>query len=346
MKQVLGIGVLAIVSLVLAVGCDLNPAAAGNTLFSNMPDSVQVVSVPGNMKGTGSTALKVAPANITGWAYSYMKGFNDLGLAATSGVDTILSNIKVNSNFFATNLSKKVVLGNGSWVYLSTNGASNYFVYYGTNVAFTNFYMDWEMPLIGKAVVWFAGANVAASEGIVYFDKTASPAKVDIYLKMVAGKSEYEKFHLLIEGSGTDGAVTYGIGVLTNAITNSVSNKNTLKYWDLVGYGTPSTGGGVYAWANSVFTNLPSTNSAIVSSIVYYDYNEMFDSTGGLTYKLGIFNVPGGLGTSQTYFTNTDTGAIYTNEAKNATVEAALSGNTNRRLTSADYPTLSLIPIP
>ena len=273
---------------------------------------------------------------------------------ASTGIDWYLARISEASNFFKRVIGKYTNYSAGNWVYYNTNAESS-FIYFGTNTSLTNLYLEWafsaDKKLKGRAEVYLQGANNDFSKGFVSFDATVTVPVMEIYLAMNASKTIFSKFHIKLEKNADGYVIVTAKGILTNALTNSgtaLGNKSAEpKVWDLVGVGKDSANGGVYAWAQGVATDI--NNDPRWDSSYDYKYNEFFSANSLVLWKLGVF-VVNTIPDTNIYVTNkdgrfyyTNTSAdLYTNNTKPADANTALIANTNKRLTSADYPSLTL----
>ena len=228
----------------------------GSAAF-DMPVSISL-SIPASVKTKAPAMLKsegllAASIQKTGAAYDWMERFVSWGITATEQIDFILSNVGRHSNFFASNIGKKVtnINTNGLWVFYNTKASNSYYLYYGETPEFTNLYIDWTKTdgrkYKGKAQWFNKNTNLSTeliSKAVVYYDNASEKPYLDITLSPnTAGKPEWEKMRVMITRDASNSVQVQAKGFTTNSYTNLTADTK-FKYWDLTGFAADNTNGG------------------------------------------------------------------------------------------------------
>lgn len=372
-----------------------DPAGETTTIGDfSMPESIGLY-VPDNIydssavnKSFDSISRAPGDTNVTGWAYGQLKGFTTAGVFATEMVDFILSNVAVHSTFFASN--KGVLATNinseGWWLfYDDQSSGSGFYLYIGTNEGVTNLYIDWvasSSGFTGTAVYYVSVEDPQAevADAMINFDTGAE--LLDIYFNPNSGYAWWEEMRITIEQYASNAVTVIGRGILTNAMTNSITNNNwegSLREWDLLGYSSEDSTGGVKAWANAyltevpnidyigisnfvltntlaIFSNILETNSnftdyeavqeyVIASNLNIGDFTNAINITANYAYEEYFDNagsIRWKMGVFSTTASNVDpyTNETFTNNTKPTTVEGILDGL--NKITDVSYPSITL----
>lgn len=296
------------------------PQRIGITIPSSLVDSGQ----------QGRSLLKATSTNV-GPGYEHLKEWVTAGKQVVEIIDTVLSFVYQNREAILANLGTQVSADNGEWFYMFEQSGGGYYLYHGTTIGSTNFYIDWTKngdKFKGKTMFFFGQGN-DAQKALVYFDQTPAQPYLDIYV-LYRGTVPYTNIHVKLVQAGDAEVQAAAKGV--------TDNPTDWPYgWNVSGYGKEGAAGGAYAisigstnWSQGV-TNFIGTN---------YRYEEYFTANGTPQWKLAIADVytNGMLLLVQDYVITNET---WTNEgSRNTTVKDIL--DSIPLLESSDFPTVTL----